>query len=58
MKAPYKSVYRSNKAAVIDTNRRLVVKVFRGVTCRRRAAEYLEALQTGWHGRVVKADRD
>ena len=53
MTSPYKVVHRAGKSAVIDCSRRVVVKVFRGRTARRRAVEYLEAVLVGYFGADV-----
>ena len=45
---PFIAIHRSQKSVVLNTDRRIVLKTFRGKTARRRAEAWLDALRVGW----------
>tara|TARA_R110000868_G_scaffold368788_1_gene631922 strand:- start:167 stop:340 length:174 start_codon:yes stop_codon:yes gene_type:complete len=57
MKSPFIAFHHRHKSAVIRTDsRRIVLKVFRGRTAKRRAVAYLDAVlcwSGGFHGQRV-----
>jgi hypothetical protein len=54
MTSPFIAVHRRHKSAVIRTDAvRIVLKVFRGRTAKRRAVAYLDAVLVGWFSKDV-----
>lgn len=48
MVTPFLAVHHHRKSVVLNCQRHLVLKVFRGKTAKKRAEAFAEALRIGW----------